>query len=469
MFDDVLLDSARLLLDEAPCFTVLPAGHGKTELVAAAARVAQDRGQRLLVLTHTHAGVDAIRRRLRMFDVVKGVRVTTLDSWAKSLVRAFPVLAGYLVVDEVDWIAVRKAALALLTNAHVQSIVAASYQWVIVDEYQDCSHAQHELVMAINTLVAVVILGDPLQAIYGFTGDELVSWETDLYTIPQVQVPIFPWRWHDKNEQLGQFLTDVRSRLLSGKPIEFSGSPVMWKEDTPQNRIAICKSTLNSPGDLVALLRMPNEMPNLARKLGGTFGFMEELEGKILMGLARVVDGGGQGVATAAAVLKFVRDCFSNLPSGLTAKYRSMTAGTYPRFRPSSQLGPLLTNLQAVAQNPTSAPALEEALAAAEALGGKLIRREAWYEMRRATKRWREGSSSDLVGAVRAVRDHSRIVGRRHERRVVSRVVLVKGQQFENCIVIGADSLRPCELYVALTRPTHRLIVLSSSMTLSSE
>ena len=467
MSDDDLRKSARMLYDEAPCFIELPAGHGKTELVAAAAQVAQDRRQRLLILTHTHAGVNAIRRRLRTFGVSKGVQVTTLDSWTKSLVEAFPVLAGYLVVDEVDWVAVRARGLALLANVHIQAMIIASYDRVIVDEYQDCNLTQHKLVMAVNALVPVIILGDPLQAIYGFSGNELIEWETDLATIPLVQVPIFPWRWHNNNEQLGEFLTEVRSRLINGQPIEFSGSPVCWYEDTQQNRIAICKSTLNSPGDVVALLHMPHEMPLLAKQLGGAFGFMEELEGKLLIGLAKVVDEGSVGVATATSVLRFVRDCFSKLPASLTAKYQSMAAGTYPPFQPNSKLGPLLSRLHAFTLDPTSAKDLEETLVIAETLGGKLIRREAWYEMKRATKRWREGSSPDLVSAVRAVRDQSRILGRRHERRVVSRVVLVKGQQFENCIVIGADTLSACELYVALTRPTHRLIVLSSSMTLN--
>ena len=38
---------------------VAPAGHGKTELIARTAAL----GKRTLILTHTHAGVHAIRSR----------------------------------------------------------------------------------------------------------------------------------------------------------------------------------------------------------------------------------------------------------------------------------------------------------------------------------------------------------------------------------------------------------------------
>ena len=40
---------------------VAPAGHGKTEIIANVAAL----GQRALILTHTHAGVHAIRSRLK--------------------------------------------------------------------------------------------------------------------------------------------------------------------------------------------------------------------------------------------------------------------------------------------------------------------------------------------------------------------------------------------------------------------
>lgn len=48
----------------------------------------------------------------------------------------------------------------------------ASYQHILVDEFQDCSAAQTELIAAIarHNNAQVMVFGDPLQAIYGFAG-----------------------------------------------------------------------------------------------------------------------------------------------------------------------------------------------------------------------------------------------------------------------------------------------------------
>lgn len=89
--DSELATLARNLLDSAPCSVEMPAGTGKTHLLAAAVAIAAEQGHRSLVLTHTHAGVDAIRNRLKTFGVPTGMsRVETITSWAFSLAMAYP-------------------------------------------------------------------------------------------------------------------------------------------------------------------------------------------------------------------------------------------------------------------------------------------------------------------------------------------------------------------------------------------
>ena len=48
---------------------------------------------------------------------------------------------------------------------------------LIVDEYQDCSVRQHALVAYAAQTLPTVVLGDPLQAIFGFGIDDLADWE----------------------------------------------------------------------------------------------------------------------------------------------------------------------------------------------------------------------------------------------------------------------------------------------------
>jgi hypothetical protein len=70
---------------------VAPAGCGKTHHVLAAAQRHSDR-KPLLVLTHTNAGVAALRGRLAKAGVpTSRYQLATIDGWAMRLVRLFPV------------------------------------------------------------------------------------------------------------------------------------------------------------------------------------------------------------------------------------------------------------------------------------------------------------------------------------------------------------------------------------------
>ncbi len=69
---------------------VAPAGHGKTEIIANVAAM----GRRALILTHTHAGVHAIRERLKRLGVPHvQVAVDTIAAWSMRYAHAFPGIA----------------------------------------------------------------------------------------------------------------------------------------------------------------------------------------------------------------------------------------------------------------------------------------------------------------------------------------------------------------------------------------
>lgn len=84
--------SAILATSERACITA-PAGCGKTELIARA--VGHRIKGRQLILTHTHAGVKALRDRLRKLGV-PGVyyHVDTIAGWLLRYALAFPGLSG---------------------------------------------------------------------------------------------------------------------------------------------------------------------------------------------------------------------------------------------------------------------------------------------------------------------------------------------------------------------------------------
>lgn len=73
---------------------IAPAGCGKTELIVNSIVVSAERP--VLVLTHTTAGVAALRHRFKKAGIAsENYRLNTIAGWALTLVSMFPERAGY--------------------------------------------------------------------------------------------------------------------------------------------------------------------------------------------------------------------------------------------------------------------------------------------------------------------------------------------------------------------------------------
>ncbi len=96
----------------------------------------------------------------------------------------------------------------------MREILRASYSGVYVDEYQDCTIEQHELIVALAEVLPCRILGDPLQGIFSFRNNVLADWEKDIAPafdrLPDLSTP---WRWVGKSPKLGRWLMQVRQAI----------------------------------------------------------------------------------------------------------------------------------------------------------------------------------------------------------------------------------------------------------------
>lgn len=129
-----------------------PVGCGKTHLIAHA--LAGHWGNKpILVLTHTNAGVAALRGRLDRAGVpVSAYRLGTIDGWAIRLISTFPGRSAH--DPEILRLACACAGLPgnprrrleAAASRAVNEVLKASYAHLIVDEYQDCSVPQHYIV-----------------------------------------------------------------------------------------------------------------------------------------------------------------------------------------------------------------------------------------------------------------------------------------------------------------------------------
>ena len=74
-------------------YVIAQAGFGKTHLIAEAVRESTGRQ---LVLTHTYAGVSAIKAKMAKLNVPNEMyRVDTIASWALRLCSSYPVRSGW--------------------------------------------------------------------------------------------------------------------------------------------------------------------------------------------------------------------------------------------------------------------------------------------------------------------------------------------------------------------------------------
>ncbi|WP_299902844.1 UvrD-helicase domain-containing protein [uncultured Ruegeria sp.] len=215
-----------------------PAGCGKTHLIAEA--LARHRGAKpVLILTHTNAGVAALRNRLSKAGVpTSAFRLMTIDGWAIRLLSMFPERAGadpsILQATRPSYPRIREAARTLLKEAHLSDIIAANYDRLIVDEYQDCSVPQHAIVFYAARALRTVVLGDPMQAIFNWPGNVVAPWDDMVCKhFPLLAELDTPWRWKNADsEELGQWLLDTRTALIRKTSIDLRTAPlsVQWFE-----------------------------------------------------------------------------------------------------------------------------------------------------------------------------------------------------------------------------------------------
>lgn len=447
-----------------------PAGCGKTEVIAAA--VAHHGGKRELVLTHTHAGVEALRRRLQRFGIsARRYRLDTIASWTLRLCRAFPASSGLGTEPpriEDEYRAAYNGAAQIVRSRPIREIISASYSGVFVDEYQDCTIEQHELITAIADVLPCRVVGDPLQGIFGFGGNAVVDWGRDVESaFHPVPGPVTPWRWANTNGELGEWLREIRETLEAGQSLDLRDAPIEWvpastREPAILTRICMERANLKD-GTVAALRQWPKQCQNLAQKLKGRYSCLEPLEALDLFRACDDIDG-SEGLARALVVLDFASCCMTQVSSKLQRIRSAFAKGRIPRVRKNVEQ---LRALECVAQSgdPRSILAALHVLAGTE--GAVVYRRELLSEMKRALLVYADEESSTLEEAARIVRNRTRRHGRLLPRCTVGTTLLVKGLEFDHVIVSDAHDYDRRNLYVALTRATRSLTVVSPQPILS--
>lgn len=450
---------ALLLLGNAA--VVAPAGHGKTEVIAQAAAL----GRRSLILTHTHAGVHAIRARLKRMRVsTTQVAVDTIAGWCTRYAHAFPGVAeppGAEPQSNAEWEQLYRGATRALQVGAIRQVVAASYDRILVDEYQDCNLLQHDLVRALSSIVPTVVFGDPMQGIFEFAGATL-DWDEDIYpSFPLAGTLDVPHRWSGKNPALGQWIAETRQKLQLRQPIDLQDPRINARSSANAFDMAILFDGMSGrDGSFAAIHCNKGICYRLAKAANGGYQAIEEVAANALMEFAREWD----AATTAAGKLQSLK----NLSDVCFHKMAALPGAPPDAADEASRLA-LADAGRELACGTGAAGAAKFIALARNRPTWKIYRSGLWRDAESACNELAAERAESMIEAATRIKQRTGSMGRRLPTRTVSTPLLLKGLEFDHVVIPDATHFlnerqaRAKLFYVAISRATQSLTIGSSS------
>lgn len=449
----------ELIFRNPRAVVIAPAGCGKTELIVRAVSLSTVGTQ--LVLTHTHAGVASLERRFRKLAVPSHkYSLQTIASFALKYATAFPRTSSYAPAEEIlDWPMIYRGSADAIKSEFGKRILSATYDGVFVDEFQDCTESQTQLIMSLAEVLPCRLLGDPLQGIFEFESDGLVNWEFVMNNFEKLPDLYRPHRWEKTNPGLGKWLIDIRETLLLGDQIKFKSLPsgVRVFSKSPENQIKSCYWSLREEGSVVAIQKWKYQAHLLAKRLNGFYSSIEEIESKDFFNTCLRLDA-ARGFERVLEFIDFVGKCITKaIPTLVTVKKKlekhDLTLG---RITKNVELVEVLFNLVRTDSFHEYYKVLDSMEQIPEV---KIYRPELWNDMKNLFRACSiNDTHTSLFPLAKKYKETNKNISRRYKR-TVARVLLIKGLEYDNSIVLDADILSPKELYVALTRARKKMII----------
>lgn len=453
-----------------------PAGCGKTQLIADT--LTQHTGPRpILILTHTNAGVAALRARMTRARVPPAsFRIATLDGFAMKLIGRFPARSGHnpaimqLANRGADYPAIRSAALTLLSARHLDQVLRSTYSHVLVDEYQDCNQVQHSIVAWLAATLPTYVLGDPMQAIFDFGQNRLVDWNTEvLHYFPTIGALATPWRWRlAGSENLGTWLLHSRQLLEAGQPVDLGTAPteVEWVQIHPANAEAQRRGAALTPlqqgesaliiGDArntVGRQRLTSQTPGAttveAVDLPDLITFAQSFELAGPMALSQIANFAA-GVMTCVGVNAYLARV-ETIRSGRNRTPPTVAEAFAVSYLAAPSYPGVIGLLQRLAQQPDCRVYRPEILRCCIAA------------LRMAASR-----THSFHEAAIQIRERNRFQGRPLSRRAVGSTLLLKGLEADVAVILEPELMNARNLYVAMTRGAKRLVICSQTRVLAA-
>lgn len=460
---------------------VAPAGHGKTYTLI---QLVKKVNSKCLVLTHTNAGVSAIKKAISKAGVDPSkYTVKTIDSLCLTYCQRYPDLSGWTVSglpSGAQWNMLRDCSLKVFSNKHIQDVLNVSYDFIFVDEYQDCNLKQHKVILLISKSAKLRVLGDPMQSIFQFSErneKEKFSWtdnvESELGVITELTEP---HRWNNTCPDLGKYIYRIRNIISSDKSVQF-------KKPTPT-----CFEVFQIPrNDQVSILAACQSLPNtvvihvgfdkakyewIVERSSGLIQPVEKIDLEGLFSFTSRFDS-LSGNDVCILVYKYLKNIFTNF-TGRPVIHTAFNTGKLPTRL--EVLNDIDINIISLARDKSLNNLLKcfelddffQSIPAASR--PKCKRKELLSETIRAIKHNIKNPDFSLSESAEITRMQTSHSGRPHYNCVIGSTLLVKGLEFDNAIVLYPEDFRKKEdFYVAISRATKKVILISETDTFNLE
>ncbi|SEO43155.1 DNA helicase-2 / ATP-dependent DNA helicase PcrA [Methylobacterium sp. ap11] len=365
-----------------------------------------------------------------------------------------------------DYPAIRAAAVRLLKNGHISDIISSTYSRIIVDEYQDCSIFQHAIVWFASQSLPTCVLGDPLQAIFGFGKDQLADWNKHVCIhFPIVGELNTPWRWVNAGQAaFGNWLLDVRRKLIEGEAIDLRTSPsnVTWinLDGTSDHakKLAAARTIVKGEDSRVIIIadsKSPASQRRFASQTPGAVT-IEAVDLKDLINFSNNLDlENNHCVEQIASFAQMVMTSIN--PADLISRINSIKQGRN-KTEPSD-----VEKAAIKLYDTRSHQSVIDLLVEMNKEAGVTVYRPAVLRSCIGALRLTIGPNAvDFKEAAIKIREQNRLVGRPLPKRSVGSTLLLKGLEADGAVILDADDLDRKNLYVAMTRGSTSLVICST-------
>tara|TARA_B100001059_G_C17837601_1_gene589322 strand:+ start:2874 stop:4283 length:1410 start_codon:yes stop_codon:yes gene_type:complete len=463
----------KTVLNSGNGAVIAPAGCGKTHLLTEILGQAQPAPY--LVLTHTTAGVAALKKRLVKLKIpTKNCVVTTIDGWCMKFANSFnnscPVQSSVYEPGKF-YPALRKSVLSYLAAGAVNEILTSTYSRLLVDEYQDCDFDQHNIICTLSNILPTTIFGDPMQRIFNFRGMTLPIWETEvLVNFPIICELNTPWRWENSGTyDLGSWLLESRTQLARGKKIDLTTCPdyIYWKpltgndREDHQQQVDSQYEIRKNNSDSLLIIGNPyraESRHSFASSVNGV-DVVETVDLKDVIFLANILDN-FKGETCLEQFLTVITTMMSGTEKAkLKQRAESITNGR--NRTPASAI-----ELAYIKMRDSFSPEVANSLVLTleESETTRVFRTSAFSAVKEVLQLKVSNPAYTFIQSAEVVRESRRHNGEnRVPYRAIGSTLLLKGLEADHVLIQNADDMNSQNLYVALSRGVKSITVFSRS------